>query len=123
MGMAIATWGPFDPTVAGALKVYTLRPGEVILAAFAWVQAPTSNGSSGVLSASGDSSAMFSLNLTPEGATYGPGLIQGVSVLAGGNTARICQGGETLSLVWTPGGGPGTAQPIFRVAVLTEQIF
>jgi hypothetical protein len=117
------SFSPTSPGVAQSQLAFQVQAGQVIVAAFLWVDRPSDNGSSGVISVGGDASTMFSCSIAPEGSTYGPGLLHGASVLAGSDTVRLCQAGENVSMVWTPGGGPGSTSPVLRLAILTQQVF
>jgi hypothetical protein len=123
MEFALVSFSPTSPGVAQSSVAFQVQAGQVIVAAYLWVDTPSANGSSGMVSVSGDTSTMFSCSVAPEGSTYGPGLLRGVTILAGSDTVRICQANETVSIVWTPNGSPGAVSPVFRLAVLTQQVF
>ncbi len=122
MELADITYSPPVVGAASSVVLCTLNGGQLILAAFLWVDVPSDAASTGTFTVTGDTSGVFSVLVSPSADLYG-GANPNVAALLVLGRAQVVSVNETVTLVWTPGVTPGATRPRVRVQLLTEQIF
>jgi hypothetical protein len=115
-------YAPPSVGVAFSVQLCTLNAGQMILAAWLWVDLPSDSGSSGTFAVTGDTSGVFSLSASPSSDLFGGSNPNVVSFLPQ-SKPQVASVNETVTLTWTPGGSPGATSPKIRIRLVTEQVF